>query len=83
MPSYQYECQYCSKQWTEYHSFDEAPSMCPFCEQKEFKKVYNYTTNINKPIEQKDSGKVGSKTRQFIEESKQELEEYKEKMRGK
>ena len=44
---------------------------------------YNYTTNINKPIEQKDSGKVGSKTRQFIEESKQELEEYKEQMRGK
>ena len=57
--------------------------MCPFCEQKEFKKVYNYTTNINKPIEQKDNSKVGSKTRQFIEESKQELEEYKEQMRGK
>jgi len=83
MPSYQYECQYCSKQWTENHSYDEPPLICPFCEQKDIKKVYNYTTNINKPTEQKDSNKVGSRTKAFIEESRKELEEQKESMRGK
>jgi putative FmdB family regulatory protein len=86
MPAYQYKCEYCSKEWTEYHSFDEKPEKCPFCEQNDFKRVYNYTTMINKiadAMEHKNNKKAGSKTRQFIEESRQDLEEYKEQMRGK
>lgn len=86
MPSYQYECKSCRKQWTEHHGYDEFPTLCPFCEEKDFKKVYNYTTRINKlteAMEQKNSSKVGEKTRQFIEESKKELQEQKEQMRGK
>ena len=86
MPEYQYECQSCKKQWTEYLSYDEKPEMCPHCEQKDFKKVYNYTTMINKlteAMEHKNNQKIGSKTRKFIEESRKELEEQKESMRGK
>lgn len=86
MPNYQYQCKICSKEWSEYHGYDESPSVCPFCENKEFKKVYNYTTTINKlaeAMEYKRDAKVGQKTRQFIEESRKELEEQKENMRGK
>jgi putative FmdB family regulatory protein len=78
MPSYQYECQYCKKEWEEYHSYDESPTMCPFCEQNDFKKVYRYTTMINKLSEAMEHGKkqkIGSKTRAFIEESRKDLEE--------
>ena len=78
MPSYQYECQYCSKQWTEYHSFDEAPSMCPFCEQDTAKRTYSYIVNITKQEEAKPTNnKVGVKTREFIEEARQNLKEHK------
>jgi putative FmdB family regulatory protein len=86
MPSYQYECKNCSKQWTEYHGYDESPTVCPFCEQNDFKKIYNYTTTINKlteVVEYKNNNKTGQKTRQFIEESRKELQEQKENMRGK
>jgi hypothetical protein len=34
-------------------------------------------------MEHKNNSKVGSKTRAFIEESRKELEEQKENMRGK
>lgn len=82
MPAYQYECQYCRKEWTEHLNYNESPIMCPFCEQKEFKKVYNYVVGIDKSLN-KSEQKVGSKTRKFIEESRKELEEQKETMRGK
>ena len=64
MPSYQYECKSCQKEWSEYHNYEETPIMCPFCEQKDFKRVYNYTTTINKisdAMEHKNTQKVGSK----------------------
>ena len=85
MPNYQYECKSCGKEWTEYHGYDESPSVCPFCEQNNFKKVYNYTTTINKlteVMEYKHNQKTGEKTRQFIEDAKKELKEYKETLRG-
>ena len=82
MPAYQYECQYCKKLWTEHLAYDESPTVCPFCEQKDFKKVYNYVIAIDK-VSNKTEQKVGSKTRKFIEESRKELEEQKESMRGK
>lgn len=85
MPNYQYECKSCSKEWTEYHGYDESPSVCPFCEQNNFKKVYNYTTIINKlteVMEYKHNQKTGKKTREFIENAKKELKEYKETLRG-
>ena len=39
MPAYQYKCEYCSKEWTEYHGFNEEPTKCPFCEQENIKRV--------------------------------------------
>jgi putative FmdB family regulatory protein len=86
MPAYEYQCNHCSKEWTEYHGFEEKPEKCPFCEQNQFKKVYRYTTMINKLTEAMEHGKktkVGSRTKAFIEESRKELEEQKESMRGK
>lgn len=75
MPSYTYECEYCRKEWEEFHGFEESPEMCPFCEEKNFKKVYRYSESAIKPLEK--STKAGKKTRNFIEESRQNLKEYK------
>lgn len=83
MPSYNYACSYCHKEWIEIHSFDEGPTKCPFCEQEQIKKIYNYTPTIIKTtndIEHKKS-KVGSKTREFIEQARENLKEYKEEQK--
>lgn len=88
MPLYQYECQNenCKKEWSEHLQYEESPDLCPYCKQKDFKKVYRYTTMINKlsdAMEHRKNQKTGTKTRNFIEESRKELEEQKEAMRGK
>jgi len=80
MPAYQYKCEYCSKEWTEYHGFEEEASKCPFCEKEKIKKIYNYVTTINKleeVMEYKRSKKVGTKTREYIEQARQDLKEHK------
>jgi putative FmdB family regulatory protein len=84
MPYYQYQCKDCSEQWSEYHEYGEVATLCPSCKQENIRKVYNYTTTINKlteAMEHKNS-KVGQKTRNFIEEAKRDLKEQKETMRG-
>lgn len=86
MPFYQYQCKSCHKEWTEYHGYDESPLVCPFCDNKNFRKIYNYTTlkiSSSEITDIKKENKIGQKTRQFIEESRKELEEQKENMRGK
>ena len=76
MPAYDYKCQSCQKEWVEIHGFDEKPEMCPYCETNNFKKVYKYTERINK-LESAMQNKSGKKTREYIEQSRQELKEYK------
>lgn len=77
MPAYQYRCEYCSKEWTEHHGFEDCATKCPFCEQENIKKVYNYISTINKLEETHQSKKIGIKTREFIEQAKQDLKEHK------
>ena len=80
MPAYQYKCEYCSKEWTEHHGFDEKATRCPFCEQENIKRIYNYVSTINKleeAMEYKRNKKVGTKTREYIEQARQDLKEHK------
>ena len=78
MPSYLYKCHYCSKEWTENHGFNEEAKICPFCEQETAKRTYGYLININKQEDVKlNNNKVGVKTREFIEEARQNLKEHK------
>ena len=78
MPAYQYKCDSCSKDWTEYHGFSEEPKKCPFCEQETIKKTYNYESSIKKIEETTENKKKpGTKTREFIEQARQDLKEHK------
>lgn len=78
MPAYNYKCEYCSKEWTEYHGFNEEPTKCPFCEQENIKRVYNYVSTINRLEEvMEHKRKTGVKTREFIEQARQDLKEHK------
>lgn len=78
MPAYQYKCEYCSKEWTEYHGFEEEAAKCPFCEQESIKRVYNYVSSINRIEEAMErKRKPGTKTREFIEQARQDLKEHK------
>ena len=76
MPAYQYKCDSCFKEWTEYHGLEEKATKCPFCEQENIKKVYSYVSSINKLGEQIQK-KPGMKTREFIEEARRNLKEHK------
>lgn len=76
MPAYQYKCQSCQKEWTEYHGFDEKPEKCPFCETDNIKKVFNYTTTGDLKIKEIQI-KNGQKTREYIEQARLDLKEYK------
>lgn len=82
MPAYQYKCDYCSKDWTEHHGFNEEPKKCPFCDQENIKKVYNYVSTINKLEETiQVKKKVGTKTREFIEQARRDLKDHKADMK--
>lgn len=78
MPAYQYKCDSCSKGWTEYHGFNEEPKKCPFCEQENIKKTYNYESSIKRLEEiPEQKRKPGAKTREFIEQARENLKEHK------
>ena len=76
MPAYDYKCQSCQKEWVEIHGFDEKPEKCPYCETENFKKIFKYQETINKLIDTMQN-KTGKKTREYIEQARQELKEYK------
>jgi len=78
MPAYQYKCNFCYKEWTEYHGFEEEPTKCPFCEQETIKRTYNYESSIKRLEEvMEHKRKPGAKTREFIEQARQDLKEHK------
>lgn len=75
MPAYDYKCNSCQKEWTEYHGFDEKPEKCPYCETENFKKLFNYT-NTQLKIQEMQA-KNGQKTREYIEQARRDLKEFK------
>lgn len=76
MPAYDYKCNSCQKEWVEMHGFDEKPEKCPYCETNNFKKLFNYTKTIDNLI-QTMQVKNGQKTREYIEQARQDLKDYK------
>ncbi len=80
---YKYYCKSCNKEWTEVHGFSEIIELCPFCESATASK--SYTKNEIENFVKNDLGtknkKPGAKTRAFIEESRQNLKEYKEEQK--
>ena len=78
MPRYVYRCTECEELSTINHSSDEVETKCPKCaaDRGLVKLLTNFTTRKKgtKP------NKVGQVTEQFIEDSRQELEQQKEQL---
>jgi putative FmdB family regulatory protein len=78
MPRYQYRCKACEEVSTIYHPSSETQSACPKCDSDStlVKLLTTFTTRKKGT----KSNKVGQVTEQFIEDSRQELEQQKEQL---
>jgi len=75
MPFYSYECKKCEKQFTEFHSIKEKLIDCPHCKSKSsLKKIFNEITTI------KNKNSAGKIVKDFIEHTKKELKNEKNKL---
>jgi putative FmdB family regulatory protein len=78
VPRYQYRCTACDEISVIYHSSSETQSVCPVCD-SDSTLVKMLTTFTTKKAGTK-SNKTGQITEQFIEDSRQELEQQKDKL---
>ena len=78
MPIYVYECGDCLGEWKENHLMCETIEDCFWCDSKNVaRKPTNFTSNTNKQEERK---KVGDLTKEFIENSKEDLKNEKKEL---
>ena len=78
MPRYQYRCTACDKISVIYHPSSETQSVCPVCDSGStlVKMLTTFTTKKSGT----KSNKTGQLTEQFIEDSREELEQQKDKL---
>jgi putative FmdB family regulatory protein len=78
MPRYQYRCKACKEVSTIYHPSSETQSTCPKCDSGStlVKLLTSFTTRKKGT----KSTKVGQVTEQFIEDSRQELEQQRDQL---
>ena len=75
MPIYVYQCGDCLGEWKENHLMSESIEDCPWCDSKNIaRKPSDFTFNSKNQEKQK---KVGDLTREFIENSKEDLKNQK------
>tara|TARA_R100000388_G_scaffold94967_2_gene84559 strand:- start:9315 stop:9563 length:249 start_codon:yes stop_codon:yes gene_type:complete len=75
LPIYVYQCGDCLGEWKENHLMSESIEDCPWCDSKNIaRKPSDFTFNSKKQEKQK---KVGDLTREFIENSKEDLKNQK------
>ena len=78
MPIYVYQCGDCLGEWKENHLMSEVIEDCPWCDSKNIaRKPSNFSYGSKK---QKKQSKVGDLTNEFIENSKQDLENQKKEL---
>ena len=77
MPKYKYCCHTCQKEWEMWHSLDDPPQKCS-CGSSKF---YRAPSFISKKQEKKGVVKIGTITKDHIEESKKELLQQKKELR--
>ena len=78
MPRYQYSCEDCGLVSNFVHSSDEVETDCPKCGAKGALKKILTTFRTIKKTDKKQ--KVGKFTEQFIDDSRQELEQQRNKL---
>ena len=78
MPIYVYQCGDCLGEWKENHLMCETIESCPWCDSKNIgRKPSNFSFNSDKFESAK---KVGDLTKEFIENSKDDLKNQKKEL---
>ena len=78
MPIYVYQCGDCLGEWKTSHLMSEIVEECVWCSSRNIgRKPTNFTSNINKQEKKK---KVGDLTKEFIENSKEDLKNEKKEL---
>ena len=78
MPIYVYECFDCHEEWSVLHGMFEKEEDCVECESINInRKPSDFTLAFKERVENK---KTGALTREFIENSRQELKEQKKEL---
>tara|TARA_R110000824_G_scaffold8737_4_gene39610 strand:- start:35958 stop:36206 length:249 start_codon:yes stop_codon:yes gene_type:complete len=80
MPIYIYECTDCLEEFKVSHGMSETATSCEWCESKNIDRKPLFFTNLSK--KKKSINKVGDLTKDFINISKDTLDEYKKDLEG-
>ncbi len=78
MPIYVYQCGDCLGEWKESHLMSEVIEECPWCSSRNIgRKPSDFSYNSKK---QEQTKKIGDLTREFIENSKDDLKNQKKEL---
>ena len=78
MPIYLYKCHECGVEWKESHGMTEEIEKCHECNSSDIFRKPTLFSNLTK--EKKYKNKVGQLTKEFIENSKKDLQQQKEEL---
>ena len=78
MPKYSYQCRECDSQYDVWHGMTEEHNECDVCGAPS---VFRIPSILGEVIRNEPKRKVGEVVNTTIEETKQEIKEYKEKLR--
>ena len=81
MPKYFYVCRHCETKHSFYHAMDEIAEECPDCDTDVFLEKVPSSFSLKKQEETKE--KTGELVKKSIDESKEELEKQKNRLRSK
>ena len=82
MPVYTYNCSQCNEFFEIRHGMTEKAEECKLCKSDKIKKVPSMPLLLKKDVP-KDDGKVGDVTKEFIENSREELKKEKKILKEK
>ena len=81
MPRYSYKCLHCEATFQTFHGMNEVAEQCDVCgcdDPKKLKRVYD---KINVKVKQNKQITAGERVKEFIETSREVLEQQKEEAR--
>ena len=81
MPRYSYKCLHCEATFQTFHGMNEVTEQCDVCgcdDPKKLKRVYD---KINVKVKQNKQTTAGERVKEFIETSREVLEQQKEEAR--
>ena len=83
MPRYQYRCELCESEFTVVHGLNERLEKCQSCKKVgNLKKVYTTIRKMKSYKKTENKAPAGQIVKKFIEETKKEVREEKDKMKS-